>query len=34
MECLRLRVKDIDFHARQVIVRDGYDLHPCVEKPG
>jgi len=23
MECLRLRVKDIDFHARQVIVRDG-----------
>lgn len=23
MECLRLRVKDIDFHQRQIIVRDG-----------
>jgi integron integrase len=23
MECLRLRVKDVDFHQRQIIVRDG-----------
>jgi len=26
MECLRLRVKDIDFEAKQVIVRDGKEF--------
>jgi integrase len=29
MECLRLRVKDIDFDQRQVIVREGKGLKDC-----
>jgi integrase len=35
MECLRLRVKDVDFGYRQIVVRDGKgDLHACFKPAG
>jgi len=29
MECLRLRVKDVDFEQHQIIVRDPKGMHDC-----
>ena len=34
MECVRLRVKDVDFAYRQIVVRNGKGDKPCVLPPG
>lgn len=29
LECCRLRVKDVDFAANQILIRDGEQAHPA-----